>query len=111
MAFAPAAMVACMLSSLLPPLAMMGTSGNSARIFRTRSAVCGLAAAAEDRDIGAVDQRVADGGLRCKGVDREDQGFDASSVDHDAARLLAGSREAKQVAEGTVNLGRIWLDL
>ena len=95
MAFAPAAMVACMLSSLLPPLAMMGTSGNSARIFRTRSAVCGLAAAAEDRDIGAVDQRVADGGLRCKGVDREDQGFDASSVDHDAARLIAGSREAK----------------
>ena len=92
------------------PLAMMGTSGNSARIFRTNSAVCGPAAA-EDRDIGAVDQRVADGGLRCKGVDREDQGFDASSVDHDAARLLAGSREAKQVAEGTVNLGRIWLDL
>ena len=70
------------------PLAMMGTSGNSARIFRTRSAVCGPAAAAEDRDIGAVDQRLADG-----------------------ARLLAGSREAKQVAEGTVNLGRIWLDL
>ena len=93
------------------PLAMMGTSGNSARIFRTRSAVCGPAAAAEDRDIGAVDQRVADGGLRCKGVDREDRigvtvsndgevgredrGFDASSVDHDAARLIAGSREAK----------------
>ena len=88
------------------PLAMIGTSGKSARIFRTRSADCGPAAAA-----GAVDQRVADGGLRCKGVDREDQGFDASSVDHDAARLLAGSREAKQVAEGTVNLGRIWLDL
>ena len=67
------------------------------------------------------------GGGRCKGVDREDRigvtvsndgevgredrGFEASSVDHDAARLLAGSREAKQVAEGTVNLGRIWLDL
>ena len=37
------------------PLAMMGTSGKSARIFRTRSAVCGSTAAAEDRDIGAVD--------------------------------------------------------
>ena len=93
------------------PLAMMGTSGKSARIFRTRSVVCGPAAAAEDRDIGAVDQRVADGGLRCKEGDREDRGFDASSVDHDAARLIAGSREAKQVAEGTVSLGRIWLDL
>ena len=53
------------------------------------------AAPAEDRDIGTVDQRMADGGLRCKGVDREDRGFDVSSVDHDAARLIAGSREAK----------------
>jgi len=83
------------------PLAMMGTSGKSARIFHPGRVPPGGAAAAppagaaEDRDIGAVDQRVADGGLRCKGVDREDQGFDASSVDHDAARLIAGSREAK----------------
>ena len=39
MASAPASMVVRMLSSVLPPDAMMGTSGNTARSSRTTSAV------------------------------------------------------------------------
>ena len=39
MALAPAAMVAEMLSPVLPPLAMMGTSGNCSRIFATTRGV------------------------------------------------------------------------
>lgn len=76
---------------------------------RAKSLRRATATAAEDGDIGAVDQCVADGRLRGKRVDREDrigvtvsdnreigredQGLDAPSVDHDAARLITGERQ------------------
>lgn len=44
MALAPAAMVAEMLSPVLPPLAMIGTSGNCSRIFATTRGVLVLQA-------------------------------------------------------------------
>ena len=44
MAFAPASMVRRILSPVLPPVAMMGTSGRALRASRTSSGVCAAAA-------------------------------------------------------------------
>ena len=193
MALAPAAMVAEMVSPVLPPLAMMGTSGNSSRIFFTMRgvsvlhatfrmeapasmrerisvsslvtvmmtgisgqqiqvrdggvqdhahralaldiagevqgahAVGGAAAhTAEHRDVGCLDDGIADGLLRGEGVDREhrvsvavaddgevggeDKTLQPPPVDDDSAGLIDLLRHFQDVmAKAALNVGGSFL--
>lgn len=99
MAFAPASTVAATLSSVGPPVAMMGTFGKSARMSRTSS---GVFSAADTLSMAApgldarVDVHVA-----------VDDGGDDGNVDHLAHREIVSflNRHVDHHAERAVGFG------